>query len=281
LKKDKIIISLLAVSLIMNAYAIFRISELRELVVHDFENYFDTTVEDELDEINDELSQIKQGQQWLSNVTIKNGGIVDNEQIINLSWQVKDYVSGSEVTFFYRRVGEESFRQLTAVSQTTGNFETKMEIDKEDQPQWFVSFRHGGQKKTISQIDKDSLYRFEYYVVLDDGNHILSSDVQDFSLEKILQIYSSIDVDISLDNEKMPSAIEFYVDEDKLQPDQFILEIYNDNAVTEDIIKIKNDEDMAAKWEAADYKFNKIIVKAQYEDGKTYQKEIWNGKKAD
>jgi len=91
-----------------------------------------------------------------------------------------------------------------------------------------------------------------------------------------MQSYSTIDTDLTLDNKGIPSMIEFYMDEDKIKPEQLVLEIYHNGTVKEEVLEINKDKGTTEVWKADDHDFDKIIVKAQYADGKTFTKEIWN-----
>ncbi len=273
-RQNKIIIVLLIISLVFNVYTISSIHNLRERIANDFKYYLETTVGEEVDEINDTVNQIKQEQQWLSKVDIKDGGIVDGIQFVKFSWQIKDYVSGSAVRFYYRKSGEDKFQQRIATAQTVGSFEAELEINKEDQPQWIVSYQYNDEDYKILKKEDKSPYLFEYYVVLDDGSRILSSDAKTINLKKIIQSYAFIEAEVLLNKEKIPSVIEFTCGENKIQPEKIILEVYNNNKVTETELKIETKG--IAEWKSKDSSFDKLIARAQYKDGETFKKEIWN-----
>ncbi len=180
------------------------------------------------------------------------------------------------MSFYYRKAGEENFKQLSAISKTNGSFGLNLELSKEDQPQWIVSYQYDHNDYGIlrsNTFENKYPYKYEYYIVLDDGSCILSSEV-DSNLKKIIQVYSSIEADLFL-KAKIPCVKELSWGDGEIIPEKIVLEIYDHNKLTKEELQIA---DSSVAWEPDNISFDKLIIKAQYDNGKIFGKEIWDFK---
>jgi hypothetical protein len=230
---------------------------------------------DELDEIRDMVGQIQEDQAWLSDIEIKAAEATEGKPVMTFSWQIKDYTEGSEVRFHYRKSGEEAFQQLTANTMSTGSFEVQLELEAETQPQWFIDTRYDGKDNQIAGKVETNSYTLEYYISVDNGNRVISSSIERTNLQKIITIYSGIETNVEINKNNLPHRIKFYWDEDKYRPEKVALEVYNGSSVVKEELKTK-DERNEVVWQPSTKSFSKLVAIVQYEDGKTFQKEIWN-----
>jgi len=279
MSQNKIIIVLLGASLLFNVYTVSKINELRGLVAHDIQYYSERIYGEELDEIRDIIDEIKQENQWISDVDIQYVGNTGDKQSVRFSWQLKDYAPGSDVSFFYRKSGEEEFKQIPAESRTDGNFVAELELEREAQPEWMISQEYekkeGGASEVVSVKNLTS-HEYEYYITMNDGSRILSSEVESAGLGKIVQEYAPMEVDLYLGKDNRPSYVDLYWDGGKTEPSKIVLEIYDKNKLVESEPKPDPDEKHTLHWKSGDTDFDKLVVKVTYENGKEFEKEIWN-----
>lgn len=278
-KHNNIIITLLIVSIIFNIYILLKMADLREDIAHDVQYDLEATLEEDIDEIRDEVNQIKKEQQWISKVKVENGGIINGQQIVDLSWEVNDFVLGSEVIFYYRKSGEEDFRKLTATSQTLGNFEVKLKVSKADQPDWLISYQYDDENYSrlkSNPSENPNIYQYEYYIALTTGEQFKRSEIKTTNLKKIIQKYSDLEIDIFVSKEKTPSVVECNWDKGKIMPDKIFLEIYKSSKSIEEKLTINNNEENMAQWKGDVKSYDKLVLKVKYKDGKVFKKEIWD-----
>jgi len=274
-KQNSIIIILLVLSLAFNVYTIIKLNNLRELTANDYSYYLEKTVGEDLDEIKDIIHQINEEQQWISEVEVNDGGILGDKQIVKISWQIKDFISGSKVRFYYRKSGQEEFQQIPVTSQSIGTYNLELGIENENQPQMIVSYQYNDEAYGILQDkspDYKSLYNYEYYIVLEDGNHISCSEIKVINLKKMIQKYSFVEAEVFINKEKKPSAIKLQWDEETIIPDKIVLELFDNDKITE--AKLKIDDEGTSEWKSDNLSFNKVIVRVQYDDGKILIKEL-------
>ncbi|MGE4214033.1 MAG: hypothetical protein AB7E42_04545 [Anaerotignaceae bacterium] len=272
-KQNKIIHSLLIVSLIINCYTVLSIIELRE-TTQNSKQYWEY-VKDNIEEIEDDLETIKEEQQWISNADIKDGGIVDGKQILELSWIINDYILGSEATLYYRKSDEEDFKQIAIESKNTNSLKAVLAIDKEDQPAWSIEYDNE------EYLEDKTGYIYNYYITLNDGSRILTSDIKKMNVEKYIKSYFYSDIEVSFDKNKIPSEIDLEVKGvkgGKIAPKKAFIELYNNNNIMEEELNLESpDEDYyGGTWENDNKSFDELVIKIQYEDGKEFQKEIWS-----
>ena len=181
------------------------------------------------------------------------------------------------MSFYYRKSGEENFKQLSAISKTNGSFGLNLELSKEAQPQWIVSYQYDDDDYGIlrsNTFGNKYPYKYEYYIVLDDGSRILSSEVDSINFKKIIQVYSSIEADLFL-KAKIPCVIELSWGDGEIIPEKIVLEIYDHNKLTKEELQITNS---SVEWQPDNISFDKLTIKAQYDNGKIFRKEIWDFK---
>jgi len=276
-KQNKIILTLLTVSLIINCYMVLSINNLRE-ITQNTNRYFED-VKENINDINDELEMIKKEQQWISDAEIKDGGVVDGKQILELSWIINDYILGSEATLYYRKSDEKDFKQIAVESKNTNSLMAVLKIDKEDQPEWSIQY------DDEEYLEDKTGYIYNYYITLNDGSRVLTSDIKRINIkkyiEKYIQSYFYPYIEVSFDKNKIPSGIDLAikgVKGGKVAPKKAFIELCTNNKLAEEELNLESPEEKyySGTWENDDQSFDKLIIKIQYEDGKEFEKEIWS-----
>lgn len=188
-KGMKIVLAILAVSLLLNIRTYMEVSDLNYRLNDLTQNR--TTIIDEMNDMREMINEIKEQQQWITPVQIEPGALVDGKQNVRFSWQIKDYPLGSPVSFCYRQVGNQEFQEIAAISQTGGNFEVEVGIEQEDQPSWSVEYKD----KVLSKYGEQSASStYEYYITLKEGARLKSSEMDRVNLEKLGKKYASLEV---------------------------------------------------------------------------------------
>lgn len=232
------------------------------------------SLKNDLDEIQDSVYQIKEAQQWVSIKNVKLKNISNNNQAIFFLGRIKEYTLDSDVTFYIRKSGEDNYNKLPIDLQKNGEFTVEFEINKEDKPTWIVSYIYENDTKSLQN---NSPYIYEYYITLNSPNKLLNSEVENINLKRFIQIYEEPEVKVIMNREDTPSAIELQWDNSGIMPQKAYIEIYKDNTINEEEFEFDDEEEMA-KWKSNNKSFEKLTIRVEYENNKSFKKEIWNGR---
>ncbi|MCG8485592.1 MAG: hypothetical protein MJA31_19955, partial [Clostridia bacterium] len=103
---SKILIIFLIVNLIASLNVSNRLNALRKQEIHT-STYFEQTVEEELEMIQDKIEELREGLKWITDVEISLETNKKETQTIKFNWQIKDYNADSKVAFFYKFLNED------------------------------------------------------------------------------------------------------------------------------------------------------------------------------
>lgn len=266
----KSICVLLFISILLNFYTISKINDLREIIGRDVGNLVQGIVEDDLEDIKEEIKEIKEDQQWISKIDVEHVKSESDIQLFKFNWNIKKYKPGSEVIFYCKNSEEDTYEQLMVETLSQGNYSAELQFTVAEEPEWII--RDVNNEGNINTLNVSSNI-YEYYVALNDGAQVLTSSVENINLSKLSKLYSTIHAEIMTNKDNEPMEVKLFSEEYEINTEALILEIHNGNSIEE----LKADgEKLWGKWVINDKAFDKLIIRAEYEDGKTFMKEIWN-----
>ncbi len=270
-KHIKLILILLSASLILNFYTISKINQMSDLTKREIRSLIEGIVEDDLEDINEEIKQIKENQRWISYIEVSQVGADGNMQTYKFNWSIKDYKLDSKVIFYCRNSENDTYEQFDVNEISQGNYVAELQITFTDGPEWVIRYTdNSGHINTIKNISPNI---YEYYVALEDGDHIVTSGVESINLSKLSQPYSEIHAEIMTNKENKPMQVKLFINENKINTKNLILEVHNGNSKEE---FSADNEKLWGSWVLTNKAFDKLIIRAEYENGETFNKEIWN-----
>lgn len=275
--KNSLLIFLLIISITLNFYYIRKSSRQDNYISNREFNDMERILKRDLDEIYSEIIEIRKEISWLSDVDIKGYEKSDGTRGAKFSWNIKDYIDGTEVKFFNRETNDseyKGFQELAVIKEENGFFSVEMGIAVEDEPRWEIQFyqladnQGGGTSRGSGER-----YVYEYYISMKDGNHTVTSDIKevDFYLDELAG-YSPLFIDLTKRDSNFAIDVGFY--DHKEYPIEIILEIYNGEDKKEEFIQMYEERGYGT-WETTDMDFDRIVARAKYSDSSVYIKEIW------
>jgi predicted RNA-binding protein with PUA-like domain len=234
-------------------------------------NEISISIKKDLDEMNYNLIKLEKELSWISDVAVESSKNTDGVINSKFTWKIKDYIEGAKVNFFYRKTGDNEFRQLAATQEKDGFFSVIIDFITINEPEWDIQYHSLGNYEPKEQNRQS--YKYEYYITLNDGNRIMTSDVNKINLRNELSIYSVIDMTVRMKENRFIVDVGF--NGDKEIPIKVALEIYNGKEKKEESMEIDREKRFGI-WETTETQFDRIVARAEYADGSIHNKEIWN-----
>lgn len=240
------------------------------LIRDDVRSLIQGIVEDDLKDIKEEIKQIKEDQQWISKIDVSHIGSISDKQLFKFDWSIKESKSGSEVIFYAKNSEQDTYEKLKVYSMSQGYYSAELQIPVVDGPEWVI--RHSDYEGDIDTLNfSPNIY--DYYVVLQDGERVLTSNVENINLSRLSQLYSTIHVEMMTNKDNKPIEVKLFSEENKINTKALILKVHSGNSIEE---FEADGEKLWGSWVLNDKAFDKLIIRAEYEDGKAFSKEIWN-----
>ncbi len=155
-----------------------------------------------------EVRELAEAQSWASTLEVTPIGYGERTIGVVLSWLLKEYTQGSEVTLYWQEPGAAEFRPLKAEPVGLSEFEVRTEIPLVIWPAISLSWQRpggigGAQAKdagvtSIVDGDQVSSQEYRYYVSMKTGDQVKSTDVKTVDLSKLsLWATAALSVDIN------------------------------------------------------------------------------------
>lgn len=181
--KNIIILFLLILVLISNTFVLFKINEVKEELMYLKDNVssikFD--VRNSVNNVRNMVNDINEQTRWITPVKVSLGEKRGNKQIVNLSWQVRDYTQNSQVNFYLRPGANNTFQKIPVENTGGSTFAVDIETLLDLEPEFTIITEHpstSSQNETIGIEEKSSTASLvhEYYVEVREGKNIKSSE---------------------------------------------------------------------------------------------------------
>ncbi|WFA08731.1 hypothetical protein [Tissierella sp. Yu-01] len=269
--RKNVIFILLIVNIISTCYLFSRLNKITTSIqiIGDETQ----TIMNKISEVDNSVHYLKKYNNWISEIDVEYGGVVNENKSIKFSWEIKDFASNSDVKFYYRRLGEDNFNILP-VSFSGGKYFSLLEINIEGLgPDW--SLLYTDKKEPYGfKSGEVSPYTYEYYVEFIENDMHLISELEQRNLSKLVQVYATIDMNIKIERDKVRDIL-FELKEGKVAPKSIILEKYYGDKVIEENIEIDISNNRS-NWESKGKSFDKLVVRVEYHNGQVFSEEIWS-----
>ena len=277
---------MLVISLIFNYLILGEVQELKDDVrfLKSNSHEVDSLMQNVNDKINTTMTEFEKEQRWISPVKQETGVITGEDENIQLSWQVKDYIEGASVFFYYRLPDKEEFTELQAIPTGGGGFKVEIPVQLNFEPQWSISISHvnNHSMKTSEESGKSQSYHLQYYISVREGERIRSSEETLLSLntgKNNLYAPLRVDVTISNDNQYNVNLSEFTKEKAKVEIKQAVLEVYkNGTLVTQKELEKQNNikayRHFDTTWVPEEQPFDQVMIKVEYNNGEIFQRDI-------
>jgi len=288
----RVAVLLLALSVLLNIWAIYRLRILSEEVIAIRLLPIGTTdIERRIAELEAMLRQIREEQRWITPVQPELGTRVGDTQKVKLTWQIKEYPPGASVTFYYRERGADEFEAMPATSAGLGRFQVELEIERQVAPQWVISRVYKG--KTAVRTDQVALptpfsHLYEYYITVEDGECIRSSEVGTIDLRKVsMMTVPPLQVQLEIDEEKDQVRVTLFeraTREPEIKLARAFLEVYaGEVKLAEEELQVAG-TDRHGDWDVPIYEvvwwnsrgrfFDRLYLRVEYDNGETVRQDI-------
>ncbi|OEF96351.1 hypothetical protein [Desulfuribacillus alkaliarsenatis] len=155
-------------------------------------------VSHEVSNIRYTVQQMREDANWWTNPDFQFETLDSGETVAIVSWQLKEYTEADEVYFNYSFGNDQSFTQIKADEIANGYFSVNIEIDVPKEPivDIYISriLNNGSrgtsnyqeevmeEAKTVAFTENSIM---QYYVSLDDGQRMLTSDAGRFEMRDL------------------------------------------------------------------------------------------------
>lgn len=269
---NKVIVALLAINLIMILSLSIRLNAVIIQVDKNIDSAYLMKREfDELQYIKRKVNDISDKLEYISNIDIAIIPKDEASQIIKFNWQIKDYDVDSNVTLFYKMMNED-FVEIPAVHKKQSCFEAEAEIQLQQQPIWRIDYESRyDSRDDFFELNSD--HKCEYYISIDEGDRIISSEIDNVHLSDLMTSYGTIVADVTLKNNKPDHICLDWMTTGKRTVKGIFAKLYSEKTLLKEMDLMHEKQWYGKDIPNLDYDTIKLFVK--YEDGKVFEREIW------
>ncbi|MCG8483923.1 MAG: hypothetical protein MJA31_11485, partial [Clostridia bacterium] len=152
--------------------------------------------------------------------------------------------------------------------KTQGCFEAEIEMKLLEQPIWTVEYETD---YDYDEVEKD--YECEYYVSVNEGDRIISSEIQKMDIGKLMAAYNAINVEVMFHDHK-PQDISIAWDSKGQPVKRIYAQIYLEKRLLEEKELDKRKKNWI-DWDVSNLNYDTLILCVEYEDDRVFKKEIW------
>ncbi|PKM82018.1 MAG: hypothetical protein CVU89_06675 [Firmicutes bacterium HGW-Firmicutes-14] len=294
----RIILVLAVLSLGLNIALLTRVNRLEDYVNGRFNMLQQETQrvgelsQQNAERVNQAMLVLETEQRWVTPLDIATIKNENGNPAVQLSWVIKEYPAGAPVTFNYRRQGDPEFTSLAAVSLGAGRFavELKEKLPAEPEMKLDVSYIESGQgdsKQSRAILEKKTSKpkSLEYYITVNEGNRLKSSEVGSLSLDQISRgIYPGMGVEVEVN--KVAEQYGVFLTEYSSDPQQVklagvYLEAYSGDKPVGQIRLSETDNKpdgstrvFRGQWNYAGVSYDRVVLKLEFANGEEFTREI-------
>lgn len=292
-KMKNIAILFIITSLCLNIILLNKINGLsgEMRAIHNNYSQIQATMHSVTSQVNNMMNDMRKEQRWITpaQVNINEANIKDEEALVNLSWQIKDYHEESKTTFYYRQASGDDFQAMPVTSKGGGFFEVDVPLEFKAEPFWDIQVSMRGSpvgESTATIAEKNvqetrSGYSISYYISVERQGNIRTSEIEYLNLDKLAYMsYEPLMVHVDISNKTHNvSVIDRSLARVKLTSS--VLKVYNgDTLVAEKPLEVKKEKRGSAAvyhvvYEAGEQQFNRLVLSVRYDNGKEFARVIF------
>jgi len=290
-RKFKIfIVVALGGSLMMNFMLLSKINWLDNQLNHvsDQQQTILHSVDEQTSEIQLALDTFKEEQSWLGpiHMDVQSKAVREGQAEVRFKWQVKEWKTGSEVSFNYAIGRNEEYETIPAEELQTGLFQAKVPIEIHLEPLWEVALiKSNSNMEEMSQqeLEEKQLLQnsLRYFVSVASEDVVKSGEVQSESFDYLgTEYYGIIQGDIHLRKKDasvtlmqlQTSGKTFGIEE------AYLLKYKNDQFIGEEEIMLDDENGQFRMFhltEIDQYEDQmRFVIKVVYPDGATFERKV-------
>jgi hypothetical protein len=289
LQSNRPLLLIIVIVLIINIVLLDKVEYLNNQIQnlrHDYNN-LQSSISSISGNVNSNLDRFTREQSWITPVQVDDGKTrVDGQQgLAVLNWQIKDYKEGAEVVFHYRQNESEEFETVPAKNKGDGFFEVEIPFDIRVEPYWEVDVSKRTMGGTVTSEKKvkapgPDYQSVSYYVSMKTGDVIRSSEIAYVDVAYLAKLkYEPIVGHVDINNNKYHISV-FDHNTGSNDFHSAMAVFYNGSkVVAEKAMEVRDVHD-SGKTYTLDYvadsqDISHLVIQVKYEDGKTFEKEIF------
>lgn len=283
--------------IVMNAVLLIRIGDLNnrmESLSHSYNN-LQSRISSVTFDVNQSLNQFIREQSWISAVQIDYDRTLANLEHSKavVSWQLKDFQEGAEVTFHYRQQSNAEYQTIRAEAGSTGLFEVQVPLEVKPGPVWDVqSFgpASGEAPQRAVEIKAPPAHQsIQCYISVKTGNNIKSSEMSFLDLSDVAS-WRYEPVRGHIENNKNHYSITLFADgSGQYGFESITATFYNgEQIVAEKPVAVRQDEirqypdraqppvprDHHLSYDAGTQTITRVVLSVKYENGEQFSYDI-------
>lgn len=290
--QNKLLSILVVLILITNFFLISEIEDLNNRIQTITNNYnsLQSGINSVTSNVNQSLDRFTREQSWITPVRINNEkSKVDDEQgLVVVNWQIKDYQEGSEVFFHYRESESEEFKTIPAESVDTGFFEVTLPFEMKAEPHWELNVSWTTERGVSERVTeqkareeiKQSVQTIRCYVSTKVGGMIRSSELSYLNYEYLANMkYEPVRGHISMNDNQYNIAI-FEDNNTNNSFESLTVEFYNgNNLIVREPLELQEDQNGMKHYflsgDTGSENISQIILEVKYENGDNFKREVF------
>lgn len=242
-------------------------------------------VDNQTNYLHDLLNEFTEEQSLISTITmeINTEKLESGDVEATFQWQVKEYHEDADVVFHYAFGDTETYSSIPAVELERGLFHVKVPFDLELEPEWEIkTYDDGG---LLGETTEETpIAELSYFVSVSDGDLIKSGALQTDNLGYLgMNNYGLVfaDVHIYNDDPLMIWVSNHMVDTSIYLEEAYLLKYENSRLIDEENLELEpydeNNPDSRyfSRSQIEDYEDMRIVLKVVYNNGDTFEKEIY------
>ncbi|MEH7381457.1 hypothetical protein V7138_13435 [Bacillus sp. JJ1533] len=277
--------------LVLNIILLSKVNQLEEQVRYLSGSQQDISyrIDDQASQVYNTLEEFKNEQSWMGRISMQfdHKGVNDGEAFATFKWQVKELQKDSDVKFHYSFADSEEYATITPDELKNGLFQAKVPFDFKKEPQWRVGLITTDSYHTEEVSEKEAIDGLQdtitFYVTVSTDDMVKSSEIQQEFLEDIkTSYYGTIHTDVHLFKSKLDITLTNYVmDGETMYVEKAILQKYKGNTLIgeEELQGIEENSSSMERYfhlsQVDQYEDIKLVMKVIYNNGDTFEKEIY------
>lgn len=168
----------------------------------------------EVGHISSVVQQMREDERWWN---FRGVQIMDSRPetaLVRVEWQLNDYSEGSQVTFHYRKIGEQLFASVDAETVSNGFYYADFPVEVKLEPTWEYHASSSESNRTtrnVTAIEGKGGYdrpSYEYYIAVKQDERILTGEIRNLGLGQLTPNYfSHLSLNVNLDRSNIHVAL--------------------------------------------------------------------------
>jgi hypothetical protein len=206
---------------------------------------------------------------------------------VRFKWQVKEWETDSQAFFHYATGTNSEFEKLQAEGLGQGLFQAKIPITVKLEPLWDVKVIESRSnteemRETVKEEQRIDPYSLKYFVSVESGNVVKSSEIQTESLDYLgTNQYGTLQGDIHWRGKNASVTLMHHQtsNETSVIEEAYLLKYQDDTFIGEDPLQLEDDQDdnfrVYRLGEISPFEEEmRFVIKVVYRDGAIFEMEV-------